>query len=596
MRSVSLLLFFLIAGFHAKCQLEPFSPEEWAKKLMDAGDRENHAALSLMDTLDRITYILPPDSCVVRYKAFVPTIEKMLPGIEKAADNGNPYFISRINCLKAMLLSIENGMIASTPSHKQKVMELMADAMHTAHETNDEYLEAFVANEYFSRMKYYEETALAVIYGLYSAELYEKLGLERFPKYEFLSEIMYRVREYDKCIEYSKKWLVSEKSPDLLRLGQRKMFTLNTLGLAFHRKSMYDSALFYYNKSLSAAEKEANRPDWVGIISGNMGQVYYLQRQYDTAKALLEKDYKISMSSELYDNAANSLQWVARANAALGNNEKALQQVREAMQLIQRMPDRGYQQNIYYAAIEIYSSNNHYDSALYYSTLYQKLHDTIEKNINLSSVAVSRVRLTEEKYIYDIRRLQLEKKAQTQQRNFVIAGILFLALTSILLINRQRLKHKYKQQSLEMQNKIIEQEISSAKKQMAMFTDSIIEKTTVIEKLEQQMQESQLSAGQQEAISVLSHLTILTEDDWEKFKALFEKIYPLFFQKLKLQAPDITLAEQRMAALIRLQLTTRQMASMQGISPDSVHKTRQRLRQRLDISNEVNLEEYFSGL
>ncbi len=55
-------------------------------------------------------------------------------------------------------------------------------------------------------------------------------------------------------------------------------------------------------------------------------------------------------------------------------------------------------------------------------------------------------------------------------------------------------------------------------------------------------------------------------------------------------------AEQRMAALIRLQLTTRQMASMQGISPDSVHKTRQRLRQRIGVTNETNLEEFFVSL
>ena len=70
----------------------------------------------------------------------------------------------------------------------------------------------------------------------------------------------------------------------------------------------------------------------------------------------------------------------------------------------------------------------------------------------------------------------------------------------------------------------------------------------------------------------------------------------MFFQHLKTKAPDITLAEQRMAALTRLQLTTRQMASMQGISPDSVHKTRQRLRQRLGVSNEVNMEAYLSGI
>ena len=110
------------------------------------------------------------------------------------------------------------------------------------------------------------------------------------------------------------------------------------------------------------------------------------------------------------------------------------------------------------------------------------------------------------------------------------------------------------------------------------------------------MRETNASTVQQETIAVLSNLTILTEQDWDQFKELFEKMYPMFFQRLKTSAPDITVAEQRMAALTRLQLTTRQMASMQGISPDSVHKTRQRLRQRMGVSNDTNLEEFFGSV
>jgi hypothetical protein len=46
------------------------------------------------------------------------------------------------------------------------------------------------------------------------------------------------------------------------------------------------------------------------------------------------------------------------------------------------------------------------------------------------------------------------------------------------------------------------------------------------------MQVNQLSAGHQETISVLSNLTILTEEDWEKFKTIFDHI---FWSEFKLQ-------------------------------------------------------------
>ena len=74
------------------------------------------------------------------------------------------------------------------------------------------------------------------------------------------------------------------------------------------------------------------------------------------------------------------------------------------------------------------------------------------------------------------------------------------------------------------------------------------------------------------------------------------KNLPFIFKTLKEKFPDITLAEQRMAALIRLNLTTRQIASMLGISVDSVHKSRQRLRHRFQVGTDTNLDEMVANL
>jgi hypothetical protein len=129
-----------------------------------------------------------------------------------------------------------------------------------------------------------------------------------------------------------------------------------------------------------------------------------------------------------------------------------------------------------------------------------------------------------------------------------------------------------------------------------MFTENIVEKTNLIEQLEQQVQHKTASAENQQLIAELSNQTILTEEDWSKFKSLFEKIFPLFFQRLKNIFPDITMAEQRLAALTRLQLTTKQMATVLGISPNSVNKTRQRLRLRFDLEPDQSIEKFISEI
>ncbi len=551
--------------------------EEWVKKLSEREDKKNESIQSLFSS--------------VMYKTDTLKLNVFLKQLEANGISNNIYFTTRLNVIRLGLLQYKDH-LRSDRASKLPVLNLMKLAMQQASESNDEYLIAFVSKLYFSIASFYNETELSIMYSLYSIELYEKLfGTGSYPDYHFAAEQMYRVKEYEKSKNYSLKWLNMTANTTNQGYKDYRLAVYNTLGLAYHRTGQYDSAMYYYKKAMAETEIN-NRPGWKGIVSGNMGQVFYLKKQYDTAIALLDIDYRSSMKYQYYDNVVNALQWSARAYAAKGNGDKAMQQFRAAMQLLDKVPEQAYRQNVYYAGVEVFEANGLMDSAMYYSGLYQKLHDSIEKRIATSSLAISNLRLSEEKNLYNILRLQQDKKAQKQQRNFIILGIVLMAVISLLFVNRQRLLLKYRHDSLEKEKEIMETEMVAARQQMELFTQNIIEKTSLIEKLEQQMKDNNSSAGQQDTIAALSSLTILTEADWGKFKQLFEKMNPMFFQRLKTKVPDITAAEQRMAALTSLQLTTRQMASMQGISPDSVHKTRQRLRLRLGVSNETNLEEF----
>ena len=95
------------------------------------------------------------------------------------------------------------------------------------------------------------------------------------------------------------------------------------------------------------------------------------------------------------------------------------------------------------------------------------------------------MRINEEKSRYNIRRLQDEKKSQALQRNFILLAIVLLSVISLLLVNRKRIQLKYRQENSETEKKIIETEMAAAKQQMEMFTQNIVEKTTLVEKLEE---------------------------------------------------------------------------------------------------------------
>lgn len=590
---IVLFSFFAVISRAAVAQTVALPVNEWAKKLADPSDKKNEVVIKLNSLLIQF------DSA----SAF-----NFLTQLRKQPDANGNYFLARYYCVQVSIQLYFNHLSPVSASFKKEqikleIKKLLSKAMQITYETNDDYLTSMVSGMYGNYMYVLEETDLAVMYMMYSAELYDKINLAApFGNYVILGEMLWRVREYEKSIKYSEKAINVLNTSNSEFKDSYIMTCNNTIALAYHRMGQYDSAFVYYRKALEVENKINNLP-WKGIISGNMAQIYFAQENYTAALPLFDLDYNISKEKEIYDNAANSLQWAAKTNLALGDRVIALKQVREAFGLLQKWPSPNYLQNAYNTASEIFKSMGNNDSAYYYAGKYTKLHDSLERTIYQSSISISKLRLNEEKNRYGIGKLQREKEEMVQQRNFIIAGILFLAVIALLLINRQRIKVKYQQEltrqenlRIQQENLRIQQEMESATVQLKMFTENIIEKTNLVEKLEQQLNIKTMSKEEQQLISQLSQQTILTEEDWDKFKFLFEKIFPLFFQRLKNAATDITVAEQRMAALTRLQLTTRQMASMLGISVDSVHKTRQRLRKRFNLGADECLEEYIAGI
>lgn len=93
-------------------------------------------------------------------------------------------------------------------------------------------------------------------------------------------------------------------------------------------------------------------------------------------------------------------------------------------------------------------------------------------------------------------------------------------------------------------------------------------------------------------LSQILSCSILTDSDWRRFKMMFEQVHQYFFATLKISHPQLTEAEVRIAALVKLNLNTREMADMLAISADSANKARYRLRKKLQLHPDDDLGEF----
>lgn len=85
-------------------------------------------------------------------------------------------------------------------------------------------------------------------------------------------------------------------------------------------------------------------------------------------------------------------------------------------------------------------------------------------------------------------------------------------------------------------------------------------------------------------------------ESWLHFEAYFKNVHPRFFEKLALQFPDLTPAEIKLAAFLRLNLTTKEIASITFITPGSIKTARNCLRKKLGLPFDENLNVFLMSL
>ena len=243
-------------------------PQKWAIELNKKGKEGNESYRRIDSALQQI------DSA------------RRFEFLYALADKGTKdhHFQARFRCLLAHQICFQgfyhNKLAAAIFSRKEEIRSMFAYAMDQAYTSEDDYLIAQVSFCYGQNMIHFGEIGLAVMYGVNGIDLSEKISDDiRAYDYQFLAEMLYRVREYNGSIKYARKaadaWTNS---------GAGSTYTvscLNTVALGYHRQDKYDSAFFYYSQALKLA-KEAGSAVWVGIVTGNMAQIFYSQKRYDT--------------------------------------------------------------------------------------------------------------------------------------------------------------------------------------------------------------------------------------------------------------------------------------------------------------------------
>ena len=83
--------------------------------------------------------------------------------------------------------------------------------------------------------------------------------------------------------------------------------------------------------------------------------------------------------------------------------------------------------------------------------------------------------------------------------------------------------------------------------------------------------------------------------DKNLFESSFNEVHEKFLLKLKADFPELSPADLKLAAYLKMNLTSKEIAPLFNISLRGLENKRYRLRKKLQLPNDANLLDFFIG-
>ncbi len=180
-----------------------------------------------------------------------------------------------------------------------------------------------------------------------------------------------------------------------------------------------------------------------------------------------------------------------------------------------------------------------------------------------------------------------------------------LLLTYIHIQNRRRAAEhqrqllKAEQEILMLKNEKLGQEVDRKNAQLSAALLQSAHKNNSLNELKKQLAElSQQGDAEPKRKREIRRLVrkidseLDSEDYWEQFQLSFDQVHQQFSHKLHEHHPQLSPNDIRLCCLLRISMTNREIASIQNISLGAVEKSKYRLKKKLGLDKEDDLNLY----
>ncbi|WP_207424903.1 ligand-binding sensor domain-containing protein [Desertivirga brevis] len=168
------------------------------------------------------------------------------------------------------------------------------------------------------------------------------------------------------------------------------------------------------------------------------------------------------------------------------------------------------------------------------------------------------------------------------------------------LLQREAITNEQKIVSLK--NEQLQLDLEGKNRELANSAMNIVYKNELLQKIRDELGRLKDSGGKKLASDQLRKINKVIEEgmnderDWNLFEKSFNEAHESFFIKLKSTYPDLVPNDIKLCAYLRMNMSSKEMASLLNISVRGVEIRRYRLRKKLNLDHDKNLAEFFMEL
>lgn len=435
--------------------------------------------------------------------------------------------------------------------------------------------------------------------------------------------IYHNQKNHLKALEYYYKSLAIF---ELINDNKNLVTTYNNIGGIYLEYGHIKKALYYHYKALKIS-KEINFK--LGIVNSNLniGQAYENLKNYDKALLFYKKTYALLTENDYKILFLDCLNDLSELYIIQNKYDTALIYAKQAYEIFEKTNFYEQQKTNFKNLSIIFENLGNYHNSLKFNQKYINIKDSLASVENQKQLIELEAKYEAEKIEKELLNKKtklalLEKNKEIEfYKRWALAGLILAGLITIFLLRKRirtnkdlyenKVKYhenqKYlselqiKKQNLKIEQ--LKQEISFKEKDLKYKEQELVnlilhirEKNDFLEKLKNKYIINESDFNPDELKKLIDINLFNLEKDRKEFDAFIESASHDFFINIRKLLPEISRSEERLAVLLRLNLTSQGIADILNISRRSVELSRYRLRKKLNLTKEDNLIDFLKKL